>query len=189
LGRTKSGCHAPLNSKSKGGKVKKRFLLLLTSLLAVVAIFLSWHVPQTTAKVPKILEFDTMVGVPQAFTGTQNPIRGINGGGLAWTIAAADGELKTNGRLELKVRGLVFAAGPNTGSNTVASFRAIVSCLKSDGTIQNVMTDPFPATTGPASQGGGNADIEANLTLPQPCIAPIIFVTSPGGAWFATTGY
>ena len=30
----------------------------------------------------KIIEFDTMVGLPQAFTGTQNPIRGINGGGL-----------------------------------------------------------------------------------------------------------
>jgi hypothetical protein len=37
--------------------------------------------------------------------------------------------------------------------------------------------------------GGGNAEIEAQLTLPQPCIAPLIFVTSPGGAWFAATGY
>jgi len=24
--------------------------------------------------------------------------------------------------------------------------------------------------------------------LPQPCIAPIVFVTSPTGAWFAATG-
>jgi len=26
------------------------------------------------------------------------------------------------------------------------------------------------------------------LELPQPCIAPIVFVTSPGGAWFSITG-
>jgi hypothetical protein len=34
----------------------------------------------------------------------------------------------------------------------------------------------------------GNAKVEAQLTLPQPCIAPIVFVTSAGGAWFAATG-
>lgn len=51
------------------------------------------------------------------------------------------------------------------------------------------MTDAFPATQGFASEGGGNAKIEADLALPQPCLAPIIFVTSPGGAWFAVTVY
>ncbi|MBI4673461.1 MAG: hypothetical protein HY741_17550 [Chloroflexi bacterium] len=167
----------------------RRLFLLLTTLLTVGVIFFGWQVPQTTAKVPKILEFDTMVGVPQALTGSQNPIRGINGGGLPWKLSAASGELKTNGRLEIEVRGLVLAAGANNGSNPIANFRAIVSCPKSDGTTENITTGLFPATTGPASQGGGNADIEANVTLPQPCIAPLIFVTSPGGSWFATTGF
>ena len=139
-------------------------------------------------KIEKILEFDTMVGLPQAFTGTQIPIRGINGGGLPWAIGGASGELRVDGHLEIAVSGLVFAGGPNTGSNTVSSFRAIVSCLRSDGSTENVMTDPFPATTGAATAGGGNAEIEADLTLPQPCIAPILFVANPGGAWFATTG-
>jgi len=139
-------------------------------------------------KPSKILEFDTMVGLPQTLTGSKNPIRGINGGGLPWMIGGASGELKADGHLEIAVAGLVFAAGSNAGSNTVPSFRAIVSCLGSDGTAVNVITDPFPATTGPASAGGGNAEIEADLVLPQPCIAPIVFVTSPGGAWFAATG-
>jgi hypothetical protein len=78
-------------------------------------------------KASKILEFDTMVGVPTGMTGTQAPIRGISGGGLPWIIGGASGELKANGHLELAVSGLVFAAGPNTGSNTIPSFRAIVS--------------------------------------------------------------
>lgn len=53
---------------------------------------------------------------------------------------------------------------------------------------QIVMTDPFPASVATATDPGGDAKIEAKLVLPQPCIAPLVFVTSPGGAWFATTG-
>jgi len=34
----------------------------------------------------------------------------------------------------------------------------------------------------------GDAKIEADIVLPTPCIAPIVFVTSPGGDWFAATG-
>ena len=137
---------------------------------------------------PKIMEFDTMVGLPPALTGTQNPIRGVNGGGLPWAIGSAKGELTRSGYLEVKVEGLVFSAGPNTGRNTIPSFRAIVSCLTSDGSVVNTITGAFPATLGAATEGGGNASIQENLTLPQPCIAPIIFVTSPGGAWFSVTG-
>jgi hypothetical protein len=161
-----------------------RLVLIAVVALAVLAVGFGAGL----AREPKILEFDSMVGVPSTLTGTQNPIRGIPGGGLPWTLTSATGELKQSGKLEVKVTGLVFAAGPNTGSNTVASFRAIVSCLDATGTAVNRTTAAFPATTGPASSGGGNASIEAMVDLPKPCIAPIVFVTSPGGAWFAVTG-
>ena len=46
----------------------------------------------------------------------------------------------------------------------------------------NVTTGDFPSTM------GGDSEIEAALELPSPCIAPIVFVTSPGGAWFGATG-
>jgi hypothetical protein len=168
--------------------MKKFTILTLAIALAVGAIFMGGQLSQATAKEPKILEFDTMVGLPQAFTGTLSPIRGINGGGLPWAIGSGYGELKPSGKLEINVRGLVLAAGSNVGKNPIPNFRAIVSCLTSNGGVVNVTTDLFPATLGAASDGGGNANIEANLALPQPCIAPIIFVTSPNGAWFATTG-
>jgi hypothetical protein len=168
--------------------MKKFTYVAFVAALVFGAVLVAGSFSRATAKEPKILEFDTMVGIPQAFTGTQKPIRGINGGGIPWAIASGSGELKANGKLEIKVTGLVLAAGANSGTNPIASFRGIVSCLTGDGGSQNVMTDPFPATTGPATSGGGNAKIEATLSLPQPCIAPIIFVTSPGGAWFASTG-
>jgi hypothetical protein len=176
--------------QSKEKNMKKLFTVSLSMILLLSAFSFAGAVSPVSAKGPKVLKFDTMVGVPAGLTGTQSqgPLRGINGGGIPWMLTDASGELRSNGHLEISVEGLVLAAGANAGSNPIASFRGLVSCVTSTGSVQNILTDPFPATTGPASLGGGNAEIEADLILPQPCIAPIIFVTSPGGAWFAATG-
>lgn len=169
--------------------MKRIFVIALAAVLLLSSF--TFAVSPVSAKGPKVLKFDTMVGIPAGLTGAQSqiPLRGINGGGIPWALADASGELRANGHLEISVQGLVLAAGANAGSNPIASFRGMVSCVKSDGSFQNILTDPFPATTGPASSGGGNAEIEADLVLPSPCIAPIIFVTSPGGSWFAATGF
>lgn len=133
----------------------------------------------------QVLEFKTMAPVVLPFTGATNPVRGINGGGVPWQLASAKGELKADGRLEIKVKGLVIVA---TGVNPVAAFRGVVNCLTpaSPTTGVNLVTDPVPATT------TGDATIEADLALPRPCIAPIVFVTNgtsaAPGAWFAATG-
>ncbi len=165
----------------------KRRTFSITLALALLGVLL-FAQSSMGAKGPKILEWSTMVGVPQAFVGATNPIRGVNGGGIPWTLASATGELSPDGHLEIRVRGLVLAAGANAGNNPSATFRAIVSCLNSSAAIVNLTTDPFPATVGAASAGGGNADIEATVALPDPCLAPIVFVTSAGGSWFAVTG-
>jgi hypothetical protein len=135
----------------------------------------------------KVLKFDTMIGVPATLTGAQSqvPLRGINGGGQPWTIDSGSGELRDDGSVKIKVDGLVLT---NTGSNPSATFRVLVSCVRADGTFANVLSDPFPATTGAASAGGGDASAKVQVALPSPCIAPIVFVTSAGGSWFAATG-
>lgn len=135
-----------------------------------------------SADTATILKADTMAGVIAPYTGTANPIRGVNGGGLPWEISEAKVVLGADGRLEIKVEGLVLVA---TGQNPVATFRGIVSCQSIDAgaaVVRNVMTDPVPATT------TGNAKIQATLDLPEPCFAPIVFVASGGGAWFSVTG-
>jgi hypothetical protein len=165
--------------------MKKIFLVTMITLLVLSTSFFAGS---ATAQEAKILEFNTMVGVPAGLTGAQSqaPLRGINGGGIPWIIGSASGELTASGHLEIAVQGLVLAT---TNSNPSASFRGLVSCVKSDGSFERILTDPFPATTGLATSGGGNAKIEANLNLPHPCIAPIIFVTnSAGTSWFAATG-
>ena len=178
---------------------KKIVRTLLVAIVLLSGAFYGLHASRTYAKSPTIMEFSTMAGVPRPYTGADNAIRGINGGGLPWVISSAEGELKQSGELELTVTGLVIDPNDPTaialgraGTNPIASFKAIVSCLSKDANgaanVVNVSTDPFPATTGPASAGGGNASVEAQVSLPTPCIAPIIFVTSPTGAWFAATG-
>jgi hypothetical protein len=160
-------------------------------LAGAAALILVAQATLVTARGPdKVLEWDTMVGVPAGLTGTQSqaPLRGINGGGIAWTLTEGRGELRVDGRLEIEVDGLVIASGANTGNNPSAAFRAIVSCVRGDGTFQNILTDAFPATTGQASAGGGDSRIETTVALPSPCIAPIVFVTSNTGSWFASTG-
>jgi hypothetical protein len=138
-----------------------------------------------------ILKFDTMTPVTGPYVGTANPIRAVPGGGLPWIITAGTGSVKTDGHLLVHVRGLVLADQPPVptalqGTNPVPDFRAIVSCqsISAGGTatITNVSTAQFAAST------AGNSDINATVSLPHPCIAPIVFVTSPGGAWFAATG-
>jgi hypothetical protein len=50
--------------------------------------------------------------------------------------------------------------------------------------VSNITTANFRANT------AGDSKIEATVALPAPCVAPIIFVTSPNGAvWFAATGH
>lgn len=162
-------------------------LVLVTLSVILISVFFAGSASPATAQETKILEFDTMVGIPSALTGAQSlgPLRGVNGGGIPWILTSAHGELTSSGHLEIEVVGLVLAT---TGVNPSANFRGLVSCVTSTGTFVSVSTGNFPATTGPAASGGGNAKIEADLTLPQPCIAPIVFVTSATGNWFAVTG-
>ncbi len=133
---------------------------------------------------PVVLEFKSMVGVSGPYQGPTNPIRGVSGGGATWVIADGKGKLRADGRLDIKVRGLVLAS---TGANPVAAFRGVVSCQSIDGmgspSIVNISTEDFPAST------TGDADIRATIDLPNPCFAPIIFVTNSAGRWFAVTGF
>ncbi len=138
----------------------------------------------------KVLEWRTMSGVAAPFTGATNAIRGVNGGGLPWVLTRADGQLRADGDLLIQVRGLVIA--PDTpsalaGINPVPFFLATVSCIDGAATVSNVGTTQAE-TKMIGDPRNGDAIIRAKVVLPDPCIAPLVFVTSPGGSWFAVTG-
>jgi hypothetical protein len=130
----------------------KRPLFAVLGGLALVAA-LALAVPTLSSGAAdgrKVLSAAVLTTVVGPYVGSVNPIRGVNGGGLPWRIASGSVDLRADGRLHVEVEGLVFAAGPNEGTNTIPAFRTV--------------------------------------SLPSPCIAPIVFVTAPTGAWFAATG-
>ncbi len=173
----------------------KKFSLVAIAVMLVLSVFFaSGPVSTASADESKVLEFNTMVGVPRPYTGATNAIRGVPGGGLPWVIDFGKGKLSPNGKVDVLVKGLVFDPNDQAvidrgigGTNTVPNFKAIVSCLSTDAggnaTTVNVSTALFPADE------AGNAHIQDTVSLPEPCIAPILFVTSPTGSWFASTGF
>lgn len=140
-----------------------------------------------------VLKFATMAPVTGPYVGTANPIRGVAGGGLPWILTSGRGSLRSDGRLTVRVRGLVLADQAPVppalqGKNPFPDFRALVSCQTigagNTATVTNVSTANFPADT------SGDSLIRTTISLPRPCIAPIVFVTGPTGTdvWFAVTG-
>ena len=168
----------------------KKLLLVILSALMFLSAFFAGSISTASADESKVLQFNTMVGVPRPYTGATNAIRGVPGGGLPWVIDFANGKLSPDGDVNVMVRGLLI--DPNepvavAGTNPSPFFKVIVSCMSKDAsgaaTIANVSTQNFPA------DAAGNAHIQDTVNLPQPCIAPIIFVTNANGSWFAATGF
>ena len=168
--------------------MKKAFLLGLV-MLAVAGFAMA-----KGKRAPAILAFDTMYGVEGPFLGATNAIRGVVGDEAPWEIEDfARGRLDTDGLLTINVHGLVFADDPLVdpslvGKNDEPTFRGLVSCLTEtpQGAVvtENVMTDGFPANE------EGDSFIHQVLELPNPCIAPIIFVMAgTEDKWFAVTGF
>jgi hypothetical protein len=164
----------------------RRAFVLLLSLLAVGAVVVQSTAARDESSPGKdVLEFDVMSPVVAPFTGTAHPIRGVNGGGVPWQIDRGRGNLTSDGRLKIGVEGLVLVS---TGQNPIQMFRGVVNCLTTASPDQgvNISTAPVPASL------DGDATIKATVELPDPCVAPIVFVTSGTGQapgnWFAATG-
>jgi hypothetical protein len=65
-------------------------------LLAVLAAVVTLAAIGVTAAVSSgdgraVVKFDTMAPVVPPYTGTTNPIRGVNGGGVPWKLESAHG--------------------------------------------------------------------------------------------------
>jgi hypothetical protein len=154
------------------------FKVGLATVVAAVGMFVGGTGMASAHESHALVRFDSMTTVTQAETKIAND-RGIVGGGLPWAITSGTGELDRNGMLHVSVTGLVIPVAPFNGVNPIGSFGAIVSCITKQHMIDNVFVGTFP--TNPA----GNATIDAQVALPHPCTHPIVFVTSPTGAWFA----
>jgi hypothetical protein len=167
-------------------------LAVLASALLVTLVSVASAAASDGGSGRDVLQFNTAFATVSPFIGAAGAIRGVTGAPLPWAIRSIHGDLDASGQLTIRVHQLVLADDPAVpanlrGTNPVPSFAAVVSCETSTGgkvAVSNVTSANFPAT-----MPGGNAFIHQKLSLPTPCAAPDVFVTSPnGGVWFAVTG-
>jgi len=177
--------------------VNKKLLSALSA-LALLPVAIPAHADRMTFSRP-LLKFHTMVGNTAPYTvGGGARIRGILGGPFPWDITRAVGELRSNGDLHIRVKGLIIPASAGKGFNPAPYFQAVVSCrtltANSAGKYYRNMVTPKADTRMIGNTRRGDAVINGKVKLPDPCIAPIVFVTSPAkmdkptGYWFAATG-
>jgi len=180
---------APLPAISLDGKEEKEGETM-RKLIALLVVVMSLGIASAKdgGDGRDLFEFDRLAAVVPPFTGPVNPIRGIGGAGAPWQIAEGRAELKSDGRIETRTRGLVLVAN---GTNPIPNFAVILSCQSIDATGAPIVTNIVAGTT-PAT-ATGDSDFEGTVQAPSPCFAPIVFVAIPAGAaparWLAISGF
>ncbi len=97
-------------------------------------------------------------------------IGGITSGGAPWVVRSSEVSISPAGQLEMDVQGLLISSGPATGTvGPVKMVAASLVCGGSGGSVA-ASSDGAPLST------TGNAHIEAQLTLPATCMAPVVLV-------------
>jgi hypothetical protein len=105
------------------------------------------------------------------------PLFGLVRGGAPWVISDGSARLRANGDLTVEVEGLII---PTRGNNPLATLSATVVC---NGT-------PLPPTAPVPFSAAGDAELEARVSLPDRCLAPVVLVNplSNAGTYIAATG-
>lgn len=122
-------------------------------------------------------------------------VGGVASGGAPWTVASGEASVSGSGKLEVEVQGLLLTTGAPANlvgtTGPVIMVAASLVCGGSGGTVA-------ASTDGVSLSPAGNAEIEATVTVPATCMAPVILVRvfnsagAPGsqlGPFIALTGF
>jgi hypothetical protein len=117
---------------------------------------------------------------------TDPPLHGVVRGGVSWALRSGAVRLRHDGRLQVRMRGLLITGGNPTDGTTgpVSTVSASLYCgADSAAAVADTQAVPLSA--------GGNARIDQRVTLPSKCLAPIVLVHPNGGAgaYIAASGF
>lgn len=108
----------------------------------------------------------------------QNAVRGVLPG-TPWRIADLRAEVRTDGRIRIRGRGLLLASGNNIGQNGNVSVFATLFC-EATGPFVEHSTGKVPLEL--------NGDFRIDDTLndvPSDCPSPVLLIRNSNGVWFA----
>jgi hypothetical protein len=111
-------------------------------------------------------------------------IHGVSPGAAPWVLRKGSARLRRDGRLVVRLRGLVIPSPPGTGTpGPVMTVNASLYCgadMTATGTTHSVRISRR-----------GNARIHGRLSLPSKCLAPVLLVHPNGnaGLYIAASGF
>ena len=108
-----------------------------------------------------------------------NIVRGVNPGAGPWTIADLRADIRTDGRIKVKGRGLLLASSNSIGQNANQSVFATLICEAAAPFVEH-------NTSKVALEPNGDFRIEDTLDpVPSDCASPVLLIRNAGGVWFA----
>jgi hypothetical protein len=116
---------------------------------------------------------------------TDPAIDGANPGGVPWVIDRSTARVQANGRIRVRIEGLVIPIAHGTfpagTARPVTTVSASVVCA--GGTTATTDTAPISEE--------GDARIDDTVDLPSTCLAPVVLVHPNGGAgaYIAVSGW
>src|SRR5262245_125253 len=156
----------------------------------VFALFLGLAFP-LSATADSLAKFQGGIGVIPVSSGqgtaatatvvNRNIVRGVQPPGQIWTIAALEAEVKTDGSIEVRGKGLLLAGGNGIGGNANANVFATLIC-DAAGTLVHSTT-----LTGVKLEPNADFKIEDSLSpRPLDCASPVLLIRNANNqAWFA----
>ncbi len=111
-----------------------------------------------------------------------NVVRGVAPAGGPWRIADLKAEIRVDGRIKVRGRGLLLAGGNSIGQNANQRVFASLSCGAGSTFVEHG-TDP----AGVPLEPNGDFRISDLLSpLPSDCPNPVLLIrSSNNGSWFA----
>ena len=109
----------------------------------------------------------------------RNFVRGVPPPGQIWRIADLSADVKADGSIKVRGRGLLLAGGNGIGGNAGQSVRATLLCEVANPVLHNTGLVPLELN--------GDFRIDDVLDPPPPavCDSPVLLIRNPNGAWFA----
>ena len=111
----------------------------------------------------------------------RNVVRGVNPPGQIWVIADLRADVKADGSIKVRGKGLLLGGGNNVGLNANQSVRATLICEAVAPFVLRDTADLVPL------EPNGDFRIDGVLKPepPSPCASPVLLIRNGAGAWFA----
>lgn len=166
----------------------KRFVIALSMCVSVALASGTIY----SASGPKIVNSHVFGSTPNI------TIRGVLAGGAPWVVKNGKAQLSPNGRLRVRVKGLLIGDGalasgdpvPPSLVGTVATVTTVHAALTCGGPGGGAPFTITP-TEGVPIDSNGDFEIDEEVSIPEVCAQPIILIRigtpAAPGAWIAAS--